>query len=82
MNAKSLLKGIQVFLNHENLKTSPLMYDEEKFEKKVSFKATLKDDDGIFKCFNITVEETHPPVDPERYNIKSELYKNFFDKDE
>ena len=79
MDATSLIKGIQAFLNFGNVKTSPIMHDEKELDKKVSINAMIKDDDGIFKNFHITIEETVPPSDPEAYIKKSELYKTLFD---
>lgn len=81
MNAKLLLRIFRALLdtNPDIKSTSPIMCDPNKLEKKVSFIATEKDENGIFKNFCITIEETIPPVDPERYIEKSDLYKNLFD---
>jgi hypothetical protein len=72
MNAKEFLQTIREFLNKnsEIELTSPTMYDPNKLEQKVSFIVFGKNELGIYKKFTITIEETAPPVEPERYNIQ------------
>ena len=81
MTAKLLLRIFRRLLDtNSGIKsTSAIMYDPDKLEKKVSFNAIEKDENGIFKSFYITVEETIPPVEPEKYNKKSEIYKDIFE---
>jgi hypothetical protein len=83
MTAKLLLRIFRGLLDtNSGIKsTSTIMYDPNKLEKKVSFIAIEKDENGIFKSFQITVEETIPPVDPERYDKKSEIYKDIFENE-
>jgi len=73
--ATSLIKAIEKLLNFGNVKTSPII----DLDKKVSMNALIKDDNGIFRNFNITVKEIIPPVEPERYIKTSEIYKDIFD---
>ena len=78
MDAESLLKGFKGIMNVDDFKTSPIMYDPADMQKKVSINALKQDENGIWKNFHITIEETIPPSDPEAYNKKSDLYNNFF----
>jgi hypothetical protein len=59
MNAKSLLRGIEVFLNHGNLKTHilPTKGDPTKPQNKVSLIITEKAEKGIIPRFIIHVED-------------------------
>lgn len=84
MTAKLLLRIFRALLDtNSGIKsTSTIMYDPDKLEKKVSFIATEKDENGIFKNFQITIEETIPPADIEAYNKKSEIYKDIFENGE
>jgi hypothetical protein len=78
MNAESLLKGIKAFLNHGDLKTSPLMYDPEYLENKVALDVYLKDehDNCILKKFHITIEQSIPATNSVEL---AELYSKLFD---
>jgi hypothetical protein len=71
MTAKLLLRIFKALLDtNSGIKsTSTIMNDPNRLEKKVSFIATEKDELGIYKKFTITIEETAPPVEPERYKI-------------
>jgi hypothetical protein len=59
MDAKSLLKGIEVFLNHGNLKTHvlPVKGDPTKPQNKVSLMIMEKAEDGEIPRFIIHVED-------------------------
>lgn len=65
MTAKLLLRIFRALVdtNPEIKSTSSAIYDSYKQEKKVSFIAREKDENGVFKCFLITIEETTQPTD-------------------
>ena len=80
MDALDLLKKVREFIEGKfKFNTSTVMYNYMPVhEKKVSFSATNVNDDGITEHFLITIEKTIPPSDPEAYDLKSKLYKDFF----
>lgn len=81
MDALILLKKVREFIEEKfKFNTSTVKYDYiPVHEKKVSFSATNKNEDGIYEHFLITIEKTIPPSDPETYKLKSKLYKGFFE---
>jgi hypothetical protein len=59
MEATDLIKIIRETLdkNSEIEMTSPLMYDEEKMQHKVSIAVMERNDIGVYKRFIITVDD-------------------------
>ena len=78
MNNLTLIKNIHQTIDCGDMETSPIFLHENRVDEKVSFNASMKDENGILKVFSISVESTVPPSEPKLYLKKAKLYKDFF----
>lgn len=63
MEALELLKIIRdnLDVNSKIELTSPTMYDKDHLERKVSFSVFEKNDVGVYKRFNVVIEDIFKP---------------------